>query len=228
MTTTTPTAKLPPATDPAQEAVEAAKTKLANTTEALTQAGLCIVAAQTAIERIERDITSGNADVTPEELADANSKLQYFTLRQRAQATAVETAQDALRQAITAQIMTRIEDGSYQIHMDGLQSEGQALAEQIAALLTAYKEKCEAHNAARRQLLADVLESDAVNNDGVGNPHSPLVWGHENGGTHNPKWITVHGEQVPALSPFQVDRVAKHAAMIVSSGVPYAKEHHPI
>lgn len=54
--------------------------------------------------------------------------------------------------------MARLDAGEYGLSMDRMQVEGEALASKIAALLIKHRNKCEAHEAGKHRLLADVSE----------------------------------------------------------------------
>jgi hypothetical protein len=125
--------------------------------------------------------------------------------------------------------MARLEAGQYGIAMDRLTAEGEALASKIATMLIEYRDKCEAHTAGRIRLWEDVNESDAVNDEGTGNPVSPLAWGFEDQKRSKPFWIEVNGEPVPFINAdLRPASVQKRAEWIVKLGEEVAAQHASI
>jgi hypothetical protein len=68
-------------------------------------------------------------------------------------------------------------------------------------------------------MLADLKESDAVNDRGTGNPASPLAYGHEEGKAYKPFWIEINGEPVPSVNgEYRVKRLQDRAELIEKHG----------
>jgi hypothetical protein len=185
--------------------------------------------AQAELKRIEHCIATDDPSAGLEDLTKADTELRFFKLQLKAKTQAAVRAGGAVRTARAAHIMARLEAGEYGIQMGRLQAEGEALASRIAALLIEYREQCEAHESGRHQLWADVKESDAVNDDGTGNPASPLAYGHEDGKRHKPFWIEVNGEAVPTISSeYRLGAVQRRAEWIINHGEELAAQHATI
>jgi hypothetical protein len=184
--------------------------------------------AEAELKRIEQCIASDDPSAGLEDLTKADTELRFFKLQARAKATAAVRAGGAVRTAETVRIMARLEAGEYGIDMGGLRAEGEALASKIAGLLIEYREQCEAHNAGRLKLWTDAQESDAVNDQGTGNPASPLAFGHEDGKRFKPFWIEVESEPVPVIESYRSTAVQKRVEWIVSHGEELAAEHASI
>lgn len=178
-----------------------------------------VSAAQAELRRMEQCIANDDPTAGLEDLTKADTELRYFKLQQQAKARAAVKAEGAVRTARTALILARIETGEYQIAMNRLTAEGEALASMIAGMLSEHRAKCDAHEAGRRALLADIKESDAVNDYGTGNRASPRAWGHEDQKRHKPFWIKINGELVPLVDGhYRVKRVQDRAEIIEKHG----------
>jgi hypothetical protein len=178
------------------------------------------------LKRIEQCIAADDPSAGLEDLTKADTELRFFKLQARAKAIAAVRAGGAVRTAETARIMARLAAGEYGIDMGGLRAEGEALASKIAGLLGEYREQCEAHEAGRRQLWADMKASDAVNDEGTGNPASPLAFGHEDGKRFKPFWIDVGSEAVPVIeSEHRIAAVHRRVEWIVGHGEELAAQH---
>lgn len=185
--------------------------------------------AQAELKRIEQCIADDDPTAGLEDLTKADTELRFFKLQLQAKTRAAVKAGGAVRTAKTERILARFEAGEYGIAMDRLTAEGEALASKIAAMLTEHRDKCEAHEDGRRQLLADMKESDAVNDEGTGNPASPLAWGHEDQKRSKPFWVEVNGEPVPFINgDLRPALVQKRAEWIVMSGEEVAAQYASI
>lgn len=207
-------------------AIEAAESKI---TEAEAKHSAILAEASTAeenvdeaqaeLKRIEQCIATNDPTAGLEELTKADSELRFFKLQLQAKNRAAFLAGGAVRTAKTARIMAKLDAGDYGISMDRMTTEGEALASKIAALLIEHRDKCDAHEAGRRALLADVKDSDAVNDQGTGNAESPLAWGHEDQRVSKPFWIEINGEPVPVVNgEYRVKRVQERAEVIAKHG----------
>lgn len=175
--------------------------------------------AEAELRRIETCIATNDPTAGLEDLTKADTQLRFFKLQNQAKTRAAAVAGGAVQIARTALITARIEAGEYNLHMDRLRPEAEALATKIAALLTEHVALCEAHNEGRRRLLADAKESDAVNDQGTGNPESSLAWGHEDKKRHKPVWIEVDGELVPEVyGPGRWEAIQRRAEWIMKFG----------
>lgn len=216
-------------------AIEAAEFKI---TEAEAKHAAVLAEASTAEEnvckaeaeltRIEQCIASDDPSAGLEDLTKADTELRFFKLQARAKAQAAVRAGGTVRTAKTAHIMARQEAGDYGIDMGGLRAEGEALASKIAWLLLEYGERCAAHEAGRFKLWNDAKASDAVNDQGTGNPASPLAFGHEDGKAFKPFWLEVESEPVPPIGDYRLTAVQKRIEWIVSHGEELAAEHASI
>lgn len=185
--------------------------------------------AQAELKRIERCIADDDPSAGLEDLTKADTELRFFKLQLQAKTRAAVRAGGAVRTARTALILARLEAGEYGIAMDRLPPEAEALAAKIAALVTEHVALCEAHSEGRRRLLADAKESDAVNDQGTGNPASSLAYGHEGQKGHNPIWIEVDGEAVPEVyEKGRWEAILNRAKGTMQLGNESAEEIYPI
>ncbi|MFE4077976.1 hypothetical protein [Paenarthrobacter sp. YIM B13468] len=201
--------------------LKAAETKLAETMTALTTAGMGVVNAANEIRRIQSAIEAGDDSIQLDDLTKANAELNFYQLKQQAKARAVEAAQQAEREAKSAHVVARVESGEYGLSADALRTEGEALAQQIATMLADHKAKCEAHNAARARLMADVKEITK----GGETEGAALAWGKE---FMMPDWVSVNGERVRYVYDSRVETVAKRATQTVALGEEFAAEHYTL
>lgn len=216
--TSTKTTK-PTAVEAAAIAVTEAEANHAALLAEATTAKDNVTKAEAELHRIEACI--GNDDPTAglEDLTKADTQLRFHKLQLAAKDRAATVANGAVRTARTALILARFEAGEYQISMDRLTAEGEVLASKIAGMLKEHHAKCDAHEAGRRALLADLKESDAVNDQGTGNPVSPVAYGFEDGKAYKPFWIEIHGEPVPSVNgDYRVKRVQDRAELIEKHG----------
>jgi hypothetical protein len=216
-------------------AVEAAASRIAEA-EAKHAAVLAEVAtaeenvskAEAELKRIEQCIASDDPSAGLNDLTKADTELRFFKLQARAKATAAVRAGGAVRTAETVRIMARLETGEYGIDMGGLRAEGEALASKIAGLLIEYREQCKAHEAGRLKLWNDMKASDAANDEGTGNPASPLAYGHEDRKRFKPFWLEVNSEPVPVIGDYRLTAIQKRVEWIVNHGEELAAEHASI
>jgi hypothetical protein len=217
--TNTKTTKTAAAIKAAEQAVTEAVAKHAALLQEATTAEEKLSNAQAELCRVEQCIANDDPTAGLEDLTKADTELRFFKLQQQAKARAAANAEGAVRTARTALILARFEAGEYQIAMDRLTAEGEALASKIAAMLSEYHAKCNAHEGGRHALLADLKESDAMNDHGNGNPASPLAWGHEDQKRHKPFWIKINGELVPLVNgEYRVKRIQDRAELIEKYG----------
>lgn len=220
------TTKTPTAIEVAASQITEAEAKYAAVLAEVTTAEENVRKAEAELKRIEQCIASDDPSAGLTDLTKADTELRFFKLQARAKANAAVKAGGAVRTAETAHIMARLEAGEYGIDMGGLRAEGEALASRIAGLLMAYRERCEAHESGRRQLWADLKTSDAVNDQGTGNPASPLAWGHEDGKQFKPFWIEIDSEPVPVTDAgHRMAAVQKRVEWIVNHGEELAAQH---
>ncbi|MBT2594560.1 hypothetical protein [Arthrobacter sp. ISL-72] len=220
MSTTKNTAKNTAAIKAAEQAITEAEAKHAALLAESTAAEENVTKAQAELHRIEQCIANDDPKAGLEELTKTDTELRFHKLQAKAKARAARFAGGAVATARTALILARLEAGEYGIAADKLTAEAEALASKIAGLLQDYAAKCDAHNAGRLRLLADAKESDAVNDQGTGNPASSLAHGHEERNHRKPFWIEVDGELVASDigTEYRLGRVQERAKLIV--------EHH--
>lgn len=185
--------------------------------------------AEAELRRIEQCIASNDPTAGLEDLTKADTELRFFKLQLQAKNRAAELAGGTVRTAKTERILAKFEAGEYGVSMDRLVAEGEALASKLAAMLIEYHDKCDAHEAGRHALWADMKESDAANDEGTGNPVSPLAYGHEDGKRHKPFWIEVDGNPVPMINgDYRVKRVQDRAELIEKHGEELAANIVPL
>lgn len=217
-------------------AIEAAESKIteAEATHAaiLAEASAAeesVSKAEAELKRIEHCIATNDPTAGLEDLTKADTELRFFKLQLQAKNRASTFAGGTVATAKTQRIMASIEAGEYGIDMDRLRPKAEALAATIAALLTEHVALCEAHNEGRRRLMTDAKESDAVNDEGTGNPASSLAYGHEDQKRHKPMWIEIDGEAVPEIHERgRWEAIQKHVEWILRNGAEAAAEHSPI
>ncbi|MEV7457985.1 hypothetical protein [Pseudarthrobacter oxydans] len=199
MTTTKTSAKESTAIEAAATAITNAEAKHAALLAEATIAQENVTKAEAEIRRIETCIANDDLTAGLEDLTKVDTQLRYYKLQNQAKTRAAAVAGGAVATARTALIVARVEAGEYSLHMDRLRPEAEALATKIAALLTEHVALCKAHNEGRVRLLADAKDSDAVNDQGTGNPESSLAWGHEDQKRHKPIWVEVDGKPVSEI-----------------------------
>lgn len=228
-TKTTTKAKDAAAVEAAASAITAAEAKHAVLLAEATTAKENVTKAEAELKRIETCIATNDPTAGLEDLTKADTELRFYKLQNQAKTRAAAFAGGAVATARTALILARIEAGEYSLHMDRLRPEAEALAEKIAALLTEHVALCEAHNEGRRRLLEDAKESDAINDQGTGNPESSLAWGHEDQKRHKPVWVEVNHEPVPEVSELvRWEAILKRAQGTMHLGKESAAEIYPI
>lgn len=219
MSNTKTTAEKPTVIQAAESKITEAEAKHAAILAEASAAEESVSKAEAELKRIERCIATNDPTAGLEDLTKADTELRFFKLQLQAKNRAAAFAGGAVATAKTERITARLDAGEYGISMGRLTAEGEALASKIAAMLIEHRGRCEAHEAGRRELLADMKESDAVNDEGTGNAASPLAWGHEDQKVYKPFWIEVNGEPVPFVNgEYRVKRVQERADVIVKSG----------
>lgn len=201
------------------DSLKAAESELSAALADLTKAGFGVVDAAAEIQRVQSAVEAGDNSISLNDLTTANAALSFHQMKQQAKARAVQTAQETARQAKIAHLLARVASGDYGISGDALRAEGTALANQIATMLSEHRAKCDAHEAARAQLLADVKE---ITKDGE---VDALAWGRE---YLMPDWVSVNGERIPFVTPARTENISQRAAKIVTNGTDWADQHYTV
>lgn len=229
MSNTKTTAKKSTSIDAAESKITEAEAKHAAVLDQSSTAEENVIKAQAELKRIEQCIATDDATAGLEDLTKADTELRFFKLQLQAKTRAAVKTGGAVRTARTELILAGLEAGKYGISMDRLTAEGEALASKIAALLIEHRDRCEAHEAGRVRLWEDMKESDAVNDEGTGNPASPLAYGHEDQKRSKPFWVEVNGEPVPNIhAERRPEAVQKRAEWIVKLGEESAAQYASI
>lgn len=227
--TSTTTTKTSTAVAAAVEGVSEAEAKHAAAVAELPAIAERVRKADAELKRIEQCIADDDPSAGLEDLTKADTELRFHKLTEQAKKKALVKSSAKVRLARTAAILARMEAGEYDIQMNRLRPEAEALATKIAALVAEHVRQCEANNVGRVQLLEDAKESDATNQQGTGNAESRLSWGHEDGKKHKPVWIEVNGEQVPVIHlGGRQEAILGRAEWIVKFGEESAAEYKSI
>lgn len=214
----------------ATKAVAEAEAKHTAQLAAVAKAEQDTATAQAELKRIENGIANDDLSVGLEDLTKADTALRFHKLQAQAKGKAAFKAELAVRTAKTAVVMAKLDAGQYGISRDALRTEAVALATKHAAELAEHEAKCTAHNNGVRALMDDLLHTDASNDEGTGNPASPLAWGHEGGQgkAHTPKWVTVNEEPLPLAPDYRIARVLKYTEWVKNDGAAAAEQYCPM
>ncbi|MFE4197834.1 hypothetical protein ACFRJ9_18415 [Paenarthrobacter sp. NPDC056912] len=224
-TTTNANTNTKPSVATATQALAEAEAKLAAHLSAQAQAEQDARSATAEQQRIEQCIANDDQTVGLDDLTKADTSLRFHNLQATAKGKAAYKAELAVRTAKSAVVMAKLDAGEYGISMDALRADAVALAKKHAKELAAHQAKCDLHNEGVRQLLDDVADTDAVTDDGTGNPASPLAWGHEDGKATNPRWVTVNEERVPVAPSYRIERVQKYTDWVSGHGEAAAEQY---